>query len=263
MISVCLASYNGENFIAEQITSILLQLGKNDELIISDDNSSDATQRIVADFNDDRIRFVLNPKSGVVSNFENAISKSKGEYIFLSDQDDVWLPNKVQVSLACIKKLEEENPNLPLMVFSDATVVDEHLNVIVPSLFNSTKEDPNLSGKPEVIAVANRILGCTMLINRQAKECCLPIQDIAVMHDWWIALSVAKHGIIKPVSASTILYRQHGNNVIGANVVNERNKFLRMGEIFLFNKRIYKMSAIFFPMNLLKYIYLKVLLRFR
>ena len=104
MISVGLASYNGERYIREQVDSIIAQLDSIDELVISDDGSTDGTLDILASYNDPRIHVYHNEENhGVNGNFENALKHSQGDYIFLSDQDDVWLPGKVE---ACLKALE-------------------------------------------------------------------------------------------------------------------------------------------------------------
>ena len=102
MISVCIATYNGEKYIKEQLDSILPQLKKLDEIIISDDKSKDKTLKIIKTLNDSRIKIFTNPKKGLISNFENAITKSSGDYIFLSDQDDIWHENKIQFYLTVL-----------------------------------------------------------------------------------------------------------------------------------------------------------------
>ena len=104
MNSVCIATYNGEKFIEEQIRSILLQLDSHDEIVISDDHSTDKTIQIIKSINDDRIKIIYNKNNkGYTNNFENAISKASGDFIYLSDQDDVWKPTKVKV----YKKLDD------------------------------------------------------------------------------------------------------------------------------------------------------------
>lgn len=260
MISVCIASYNGELFIKEQIASILSQLDDKDELIISDDCSSDNTTNIISSFGDSRIILIKNDKrKGVIKNFETAISQAKGEYIFIADQDDIWLPNKVEISINKIKQIEANNPNKPVLIFSDAKVVDKNLNIIIPSIFLHTKQNPDTFGNPDILCVANRILGCTMVFNKKTKDICLPIQNDAIMHDWWIALSVAKHkGIIKPIPESIILYRQHNNNLIGSNLIQKTNKIFQLKSLFKLNCNIYKMSSHFFKLNYLKYLILKI-----
>mgnify|MGYP002597725427 FL=1 len=127
-ISVCIATYNGEKYIKEQINSILPQLKNCDEIIISDDHSSDKTLDVIFQINDSRIQVYLNDKEkGYTSNFENALSKATGSIIFLADQDDIWKSNKVEVLQ---KSLEDSD-----LVVSDAEVVNGDLDVISPSFF--------------------------------------------------------------------------------------------------------------------------------
>lgn len=123
MISVCIATYNGEKYIGEQIASILKQLNANDEVIISDDGSTDATLSIIKTFQDPRIRVIPGPqKHSPTQNFENVLHHAQGDYIFLSDQDDVWKTNKVAT---CMKWLQKYD-----CVISNAEVTDEHLNIL-------------------------------------------------------------------------------------------------------------------------------------
>src|SRR3954452_14743734 len=96
-LSVALATYNGERFIAEQLKSIITQLDENSEVIISDNGSTDRTIEIITSFNDKRIVLLHCSQRGLISNFENALNKVSGDIIFLSDQDDIWLGNKVQI----------------------------------------------------------------------------------------------------------------------------------------------------------------------
>lgn len=123
MISVCIATYNGERFIREQISSIINQLGNEDEIIISDNGSTDSTIDIIKEIDDKRIKLIKGPKKkSPTSNFENALMHAKGEYIFLSDQDDVWKDNKISICMQYLKHYD--------CVISDAEMVDENLNII-------------------------------------------------------------------------------------------------------------------------------------
>jgi hypothetical protein len=127
-ISVCMATYNGSEYIREQISSILIQLGIGDELIVSDDTSTDNTIEIIQSFNDDRIKVVINSKcKSPIFNFENAIKQASNPLIFLSDQDDVWVENKVYEMKLMLNQYS--------MVVCNHSVVDENMTIIIPSYF--------------------------------------------------------------------------------------------------------------------------------
>ena len=126
--SICLATYNGEKYIQELLNSILCQIDINDEIIVSDDYSTDNTLTIIRSFNDFRIKIFMNQgKRGVVNNFGNALKYASGDYIFLCDQDDVWFSNKKNI---CISYLDDAD-----LIVTDCSVTDKDLNIIYPSLF--------------------------------------------------------------------------------------------------------------------------------
>ena len=132
MISVCLATYNGESFLKEQIDSILCQLSLEDEIIVSDDGSSDKTIEILNAYGDSRIKIYKGPcQNNPALNFENALAQARGDYIFLSDQDDVWELNKVEVCLKYLKNYD--------LVLSDCSIVDRDLQLIYKSFFDHKK----------------------------------------------------------------------------------------------------------------------------
>lgn len=203
MISVCLASYNGEKFIKEQINSILFQLQPDDELIISDDGSTDSTIQIVNEINDDRIKLLKNVNNhGVNSNFENAIKNSRGDYIFISDQDDVWLENKVRT---CLKYLKNAD-----LVIHDCCVVDNSLGVIYPSYFKSYH---SRRGYLKNI-IKNSYIGACMAFRREVLEYVLPFNKyFPVFYDGWIASLADLCGNVYFIDTQCMLYRRHGNNL--------------------------------------------------
>lgn len=201
-ISVCLATYNGKKYIIEQLNSILLQLGKNDEIIISDDNSSDSTLDIIKSINDDRIKiFTNNGKGGPVYNFENALKQASGDIIFLSDQDDVWKPNKIEIIL----EFFEKNKNYTC-VFSNAEIIDKNGNRTGLFFF---KISPSL--KVLNMLFKNKFLGCTMAFKNDVKI--LPFASNLPMHDWYIGLKHLKKGKVAYIDKPLISYRRHGENV--------------------------------------------------
>lgn len=199
MISVCLASYNGSHFIKEQVESILLQLSHADELIVSDDHSTDNTVSVVNSMNDPRIRVLENNENslGVLENFEKALSYAKGDYLFLCDQDDVWLSGKVDT---CISYLENN-----LLVVTDCTLVNQHLETIVPSFFKLRN-----SGKGIFKNIwKNTYLGCCIAFRRELLKYSLPIPANIPMHDMWLGLQAEINGDVMFIEQKLILYRRH------------------------------------------------------
>lgn len=177
MISVCIATYNGEDVILTQLRSILPQLGVDDEIVISDDNSNDRTIEKIKSLDDKRIRIVQGPcKGSPIPNFENALREAKGDYIFLSDQDDQWFADKVET---CMKKFKEGYA----CVVTDCVVTDMGYNVISPSFYklNHKKE-----GRYYNLLIKNNYLGGSMAFTKAVKERSLPFPKNIPMHDIWI-----------------------------------------------------------------------------
>ncbi len=206
-ISVALAAYKGEQYIAAQLESILLQLGKNDEIIVSDDYPAGKTRDIVLNMasSDKRIRYIEGKGEGVVSNFENAMKNCTGDVIFLSDQDDVWLPEKVE-------SVMNEIRNGAQLVLHDASVTDADLNITDKSYFSSHGSNASFSRN----LIKNSFVGCCMAFTRELMLETLPFPGELPMHDWWIALIALKKKrktvlLQKPL----ILWRRHGSNVTG------------------------------------------------
>lgn len=220
-IGIIMATYNGELYIREQIDSILTNTYEDWKLIICDDGSLDNTISIVEEYTrkyPEKIYLHENAKNmGVMFNFLHGIKRSDSSYIMFCDQDDVWKKDKIQVTYDKMKCIEQnENKNIPIAVFSDALVVDSTLNIIHSSfhkvgVLNVEKLD--LSH----ILMENKLLGCTVMINKIVKEMLTTLPTTARMHDWWIALLCASFGTIGVIKEPTILYRQHDNNVIGGN----------------------------------------------
>lgn len=203
MISVCIATYNGEKYIKEQIDSIINQLDKNDEIIISDDGSTDNTLKIINQYLDNRIKIYKNDRSnkGVIGNFENAIKFSNGEYIFLADQDDIWLPNKVNTYMKYFKLGYN-------IIVSDAKVIDQERNVINESFFKIMN-----SGKGFVKNfIRNTYLGCCIGIKRELMDYALPFPKNIAMHDIWLGFIGETFGEPKFIEEKLLLYRRHGSN---------------------------------------------------
>ena len=203
MISVCVATYNGEKFIREQIDSILCQLSSDDEIIVSDDGSTDGTIVIINCIGDKRIRIIEGPrKHSPTFNFENALKEAKGDYIFLADQDDVWKTNKVEV---CMKWLQKYD-----CVVSDAQVTDSNLNPLYPSLYAIMQVR---QGHIYNTVWKNGYTGCCMAFRRNILEASLPFPKDIPMHDIWIGNVAAYKYNVKFISEKLVLFRRHEDTI--------------------------------------------------
>ena len=198
-ISVCIATYNGAKYIKAQLTSILNQLGKDDEVIVSDDSSTDNTIEIIRQFNDDRIKiYTGNQFRSPILNFEHAISKATGKYIFLSDQDDEWAPNKIATLLPLMDK--------KMMVASYFTFIDQHSNPIASDMRNP----PSKSFLRNFIKPT--IPGCCMGFTNELQKKILPFPKGIAMHDWWIALIAGINSQIVVTTEPLTRIRRHETN---------------------------------------------------
>ncbi len=214
MISVCMTTYNGQEFIMKQLTSILSQLSENDEVIISDDGSVDNTLQIIQNINDSRI-ILLRHKSALkgkkndinfkrrkcILNFENALSKAKGDIIILSDQDDIWYNNRV---LRAKESLREN-----YLMICDCSIIDENDVVLTESRFKERNPRLGLFN----ILYKNPFLGCCMAFRREVLEKALPFPQNIPMHDIWLGAVAQMY--FKPILVHEILvgYRRHTNNI--------------------------------------------------
>lgn len=199
-VSVAMATYNGEKFIKEQVDSILSQLGSNDEIIVSDDRSTDNTIQILKGYNDSRIKIHTNKGKGIISNFENAIYYCENDIIFLCDQDDVWLPNKVQVIKDYFKEHKDVN-----LILSDCYVTDGNLKVTNESFFQIRNSKKGILRN----IIKNSYLGCAMVFRKELKQVVLPMPENTPMHDMWIGVLAEMTGNVLLVNDRLFYYRRH------------------------------------------------------
>ena len=216
MISVCMATHNGEKYIKEQLDSILCQLSSEDEVIISDDGSSDRTLEIIGSFCDNRIKVVSqkSPK-GLLGheyatlNFENALRSAKGDYIFLSDQDDVWVEDKIQVSMKYLKEYD--------YIVSDAYVTDSDLNVVSNTRF--TREEKVHFNKYLAVVLSTPYQGSCAAFKKCVLDKAMPFPKGLQSHDRWIGNVAAFYFKYKIIPEKLIYYRRHESttsNTFGA-----------------------------------------------
>ena len=226
-IYILMATYNGEKYISEQIDSLLNQTYRNWTLCIHDDNSKDKTVEIIKHYKTkypDKIKFLNDNLStgGAKENFTYLLNNidDNFDYLMFCDQDDVWLENKIEITLSKMLEIEKENSSKPILIHTDLKVVDEKLNIISTSMFKHQKLNLNNQNNIAMISMENIITGCTMMLNKQLSLVSKEIPNEAIMHDWWIAIiTLRERGVIAFVNEGTILYRQHESNTIGSKKV--------------------------------------------
>ena len=220
-IDILLPTYNGEKYLKEQLDSILNQTYKNIRLIISDDCSKDSTPKILEEYRkkDERIELYLQKENiGVVKGIEFLLKKVKSNYYMLADQDDVWLPLKVEKSIETLKKQKAD------LVFGDLEVVDQNLNTIFPSFGDFmllNRKIHKYIDSYKVNYLYNCVTGCTVLSKKEFIEKILPIptESKYLIHDHWIGIIVDLNGKLAYMPEKYIKYRQHGNNQVGTNKI--------------------------------------------
>lgn len=218
MITVLLAVYNGEKYLKEQIESLLNQSIKDIKIVIRDDGSTDNSAEIISFYCNqypEKITSIIGVPSGSAQkNFAELLRQCDSDYIMFCDQDDIWLPQKIEKTLNAMK-LAEQSGTKPVLVHTDLKVVNQELSEIAPSFFEFQKLVQKDITLPKLL-VQNYVTGCTVMINRALKEKCGQIPNDCIMHDWWLALVAVLFGELVCVSEQTMLYRQHEDNQVGA-----------------------------------------------
>ena len=224
MVTVLMATYRGKQNLEQQLDTILAQTVPV-RILISDDGSDDGTREMLENYagwysEQVFLHHRTQHTGGAAGNFfwlmQEALKDEKNEYIFFSDQDDVWENNKVSVMLHRMKVLEKGlGKQCPILLYSDMEVVDEDLYEISPSFAAYTHQDPDRSSFAELL-VENQVTGGASMINRALLTHCAMEPEICCMHDWWIALTASCFGVIEFMPRVLSKYRQHGDNVLGA-----------------------------------------------
>lgn len=198
MISVCIATHNGERYLRQQLDSIMPQLSGEDEIVISDDQSTDSTRTLVASYDSPRIRLIDGPCLGVTKNFENALKHARGDYIFLADQDDVWTPDKVEVSLRYLAQYD--------CIVSDCFVTDGDLRVVHESFQTLLG---GRTGMAYNLLIRNCYIGCCMAFSRRVLEACIPFPANIPLHDIWIGNVAAALFNVHFMQERLVFFRRH------------------------------------------------------
>ncbi len=223
LVEILMATYNGSNFLVEQIESIRYQSYTNWRLLIRDDGSHDDTLAIAEYYQKIDPRITIQPSSdnshNASKNFLNLLQHSQADYIMFSDQDDLWLPDKIELELDAIMSHEFHlEDNIPLLVFTDSAIVDENLNLINASCSSEKPYDSNMITFEQLL-FNNVGQGCTMMLNRSLANliCSNSMDPLFKMHDYWAIILAAFFGQMIYIPQVTLLYRQHSNNVYGVN----------------------------------------------
>ncbi|KRN58140.1 glycosyltransferase family 2 protein [Limosilactobacillus secaliphilus] len=216
-IAILLSTYNGYDYLEEQVQSILNQTNHDWHLYIRDDGSNDGTISLIREFAKNPLISFVNdnqPKSlGASQSFLQLLSEVDADYYMFSDQDDYWLPDKIEVSLARMKSLEETGRKAPICVHTNLKVTDDNLTPY--RLYNTG----SLWHDFDRLLFNNCVTGCTMMINRRLRDTVKfdKVKSSNIyMHDWWLALIAAAFGVVSYINSPTILYRQHSSNVLGS-----------------------------------------------
>jgi glycosyltransferase involved in cell wall biosynthesis len=234
-VSVCMATFNGEKFIKQQIDSILCQLNNDDELIISDDGSTDNTLNIISSYKDKRIKLLLHERNMklfnkplsafliVANNFENALKFVSGDYIFLSDQDDIWCCNKISTFLLSLDVYD--------LVICNYSIIDENNKIIKEKYL----DEKNISFSIIKNIIKNNYLGCCMAFRRYILKYILPFPKYLVGHDWWIGVLISYFGDCFFINTPLHLYRRHNLNVSASTMKSNNSLFIKISyRIFFF-----------------------------
>lgn len=212
-VTVVMSTYNGERYLHEQIESILHQQGCQVELLVRDDGSEEDQLSVLREYQRrDKLRLLCGENLKPAKSFLEAVKLAgDAEYYAFSDQDDVWMPDKLSTAIA---HLERENSALPNAYFCNLTAVDQDKNVLMSHLLPRKA----VTGYRQILVRSPHIFGCTMVFNRALRDviAARPLPQTVYMHDLWTALIAAAMGKLLYDSESHILYRQHGNNWVGA-----------------------------------------------
>ncbi|HFI0107276.1 TPA: glycosyltransferase family 2 protein [Streptococcus suis] len=222
-VNILMSTYNGQQFLSEQIRSIQEQSYADWTLFIRDDGSSDNTKEILKDFErqDSRIHLIDSDKSdnlGVIKSFHKLVNYERADYYFFCDQDDVWLPKKLELSL---NEAQNYPAALPLMVYMDLKVVNQDLEIMTESMVKSQSHHANTELVQEL--TENTVTGGVAMINHTLAEMWQETDDI-LMHDWFLALLASAFGNLVFIDQPGELYRQHSDNVLGARTLSKRLK---------------------------------------
>lgn len=269
-IAILLAAYNAELYITEQIESIISQTNKDWTLYIRNDGSTDKTGEIISEYCEKFSNIIEIDKGGknfgCRNNFFRLLEVVESDYYMFCDADDVWLPIKVQISFEKLYEIELKNPNVPILAHSDAVICDKDLNVISDSYWKSTGINARSFTHYNYLCVCCTVGGAKSIFNKKVKDMIFPLEDNEFMFDYWIAMNVAKYGIVSVIDTPTILYRQHSSNLLGVTVGDDNSIYNKLRNSFSLIKLYKRESDALRKVGyggFVKYMYYKMLVVFK
>ncbi len=265
-IAILLCVYNSGRYLAPLLDSLYAQSCQDFSLYVHDDGSTDGTMSILEDYaaRFGRMTVLADPHPGrrAKGSFLFLLENVQADYYMFCDHDDVWLPDKIAQTREAMLQAEKEHPGKAVLVHTDLCVVDENLHCIHPSFARYNRIDHRLLDDFRYLAVCNGYTGCTMMLNAEARRLSLPMSESATMHDRWIGLKVLDAGGTSVyLPQATILYRQHGDNEIGAQKVGWKHYFARLCHLrdtWRDNRRNLAMVRTVRPMRWSTYLYYKL-----
>jgi glycosyltransferase involved in cell wall biosynthesis len=216
-VDILLATYNGEDFLQDQLDSVFKQTHQHFRIIIRDDDSTDHTMGIVKSYQEqhsDKITIIedVDKNLGATQNFARLLQHATADYIAFCDQDDIWLPEKLEVLLKVLQRLERENPGKPCLVYSDMKLIDEKGKQLEASVWKQLHLDPAYFTFNRLL-IQNIPHGCAMVFNQAMKNLVAPIPKEAMLHDHWIAIIASALGVHYAIEKPLVLLRNHDKNV--------------------------------------------------
>lgn len=258
-----MATYNGEEYLKEQIDSIIRQSSKDWTLYIRDDGSTDGTIGIIEEYAGKYANIVWVRDSeeglGCNGNFFRLLEVVESEYYMFCDQDDVWMENKVELSLTSIEKEETLHKGIPILMFSDQSVCDQNLCVITASQWKELHINPWLFSSYNYVCVNCIIAGANAIFNHQTKQLIFPLVDNELYYDHWIAINVSKHGWIGIIDMPLRYYRLHREQVLGTSLDSSLQRFSNvqkiMGQLKYYQNDIRMLKAVGYKPGCKFYLY--------
>ena len=248
-VQILLSTYNGEKYISSQIDSILAQDFDDWELLIRDDLSSDRTPKIITSYSEkhpDKIKIIASTKNlGSTQSFMKLIESSTANYIMLSDQDDVWKPEKISRSLRKIRSIEDGNKIA--LIFTDMEVVDKDLNSINASFLEQHHLKSVWSTNPYYVFAQSMAAGCSMIFNSALRDRLEPVDSKLFQHDHWLLMHAAYYGMVGFIDWNSMKYRQHEGNSIGSHGISISYFFTKLFSIGKLIKRWKYIQRFFQP----------------